>query len=55
MLYGCGLRLMECLRLRVKGLDFDPRQIAVRDSKGSQDRTSMLPDEVALELLSHLK
>ena len=46
---------MECLRLRVKDLDFDRRQIAVRDTKGSQDRTTMLPDEVAQELLSHLK
>ena len=45
--YGSGLRLMECLRLRVKDLDFDRRQIAVRDTKGSQDRTTMLPDEVA--------
>ncbi|MEK6587570.1 MAG: integron integrase, partial [Chloroflexota bacterium] len=43
------------LRLRVKDLDFDRRQIAVRDTKGSQDRTTMLPDEVAQELLSHLK
>ena len=55
LLYGSGLRLMECLRLRVKDLDFDRRQIAVRDTKGSQDRTTMLPDEVAQELLSHLK
>jgi integron integrase len=55
LLYGSGLRLMECLRLRVKDLDFDRRQIAVRDTKGSQDRTTMLPNEVAQELLSHLK
>jgi len=55
LLYGAGLRLMECLRLRVKDLDFDRRQIAVRDTKGSQDRATMLPDEVALELLSHLQ
>ena len=47
LLYGCGLRLMECLRLRVKDLDFDRRQIAVRDTKGHHDRTTMLPDEVA--------
>jgi integrase len=45
LLYGCGLRLMECLRLRVKDLDFDQRQIAVRDAKGSQDRTTMLPEQ----------
>ncbi|MFQ5924057.1 MAG: integron integrase [Anaerolineales bacterium] len=48
LLYGSGLRLMECLRLRVKDLDFDHRQIAVRDSKGFRDRTTMLP-EVAVE------
>src|SRR3990172_7760015 len=46
LLYGSGLRLKECLRLRVKDLDFDRRQIAVRDTKGSRDRTTMLPDEV---------
>ena len=47
LLYGSGLRLMQCLRLRVKDLDFDRRQIAVRDTKGHHDRTTMLPDEAA--------
>ena len=44
LLYGSGLRLMECLRLRIKDLDFDRRVIMVRDGKGSKDRVVMLPD-----------
>ena len=43
LLYGSGLRLMECLRLRVKGLDFTQHQIIVRDSKGQKDRITVLP------------
>ena len=38
LLYGSGLRLMECLRLRVKDLDFGQRQILVRDATGGKDR-----------------
>jgi len=44
LLYGSGLRLMECLRLRVKDIDFGHRQIVVRDGKGEDDRTTILPD-----------
>ena len=44
LLYGSGLRLMECVRLRVKDLDFDQHQIIVRDGKGSKDRITVLPD-----------
>jgi integron integrase len=43
LLYGSGLRLMECLRLRVKDIDFEYQQITVRDGKGSKDRVTMLP------------
>ena len=43
LLYGCGLRLMECLRLRVKDIDFEQSQIVVRDGKGEKDRLTMLP------------
>lgn len=43
LLYGSGLRLMECLRLRVQDLDFDYHQITVRDGKGGKDRRTMLP------------
>jgi site-specific recombinase XerD len=44
VLYGCGLRLMEALRLRVKDIDFEYSQIIVRDGKGSKDRVTILPD-----------
>ncbi len=43
LLYGCGLRLMECLRLRVKDIDFERSQIVVRNGKGEKDRMTMLP------------
>src|SRR5574341_193833 len=43
LLYGCGLRLMECLRLRVKDIDFEQCQIVVREGKGEKDRLTMLP------------
>ena len=46
LLYGSGLRLMECLRLRVKDVDFAYRQILVRDGKGGKDRVTMLPDSL---------
>ena len=46
LLYGSGLRLMECLRLRVKDLDFAQRQILVRDGKGEKDRVTMLPESL---------
>ena len=43
LLYGAGLRLTECLKLRVKDIDFGYRQILVRDAKGAKDRVTMLP------------
>jgi integron integrase len=46
LLYGSGLRLMECLRLRVKDIDFHQRQITVRDGKGFKDRVTILPDQL---------
>ncbi|MCA1636159.1 MAG: integron integrase [Acidobacteria bacterium] len=52
LLYGAGLRLMECVRLRVKDLDFDYRQIIVRDGKGEKDRRTLLPQPLA-ESLRH--
>lgn len=54
LLYGGGLRLMEVLRLRVKDLDFDQRQILVRDGKGFKDRITVLPDSLAAPLQDHL-
>jgi integron integrase len=43
LMYGGGLRLMECLRLRIKDIDFERKQITVRGGKGDKDRTTMLP------------
>lgn len=54
LLYGSGLRLMECIRLRVKDVDFEYRQITVRDGKGQKDRVTMLPDTCAEMLKRHL-
>jgi integron integrase len=55
LLYGTGLRLMECLRLRIKDMDFDRGQIIVHDGKGFKDRVTMLPDKLKLELQRHLR
>jgi len=44
LLYGSGLRVSECLRLRIKDLDFEYRQVTVRNGKGAKDRVTMLPD-----------
>lgn len=50
LLYGSGLRVMECLRLRIMDIDFDRREIAVRLGKGGKDRLTLLPDSLAEEL-----
>ena len=55
LLYGAGLRLMECIRLRVKDLDFTQHLIVVRDGKGHKDRVTMLPDTVIVPLQQHLR
>ena len=54
LLYGSGLRLMECLRLRVKDIDFAYHQIVVRDGKGNKDRVTMLPTALKEPLERHL-
>ena len=54
LLYGAGLRLMECLRLRVKDIDFTSNQIVVRAGKGDKDRHTMLPAAVKEPLAKHL-
>ena len=54
LLYGAGLRLLECVRLRVKDVDFGFRQITVRDGKGGKDRVTMLPQGVVEPLRAHL-
>src|SRR5436853_7874905 len=54
LLYGSGLRLLECLRLRIKDVDFEYLQILVRDSKGGKDRRTMLPVSVVPALRDHV-
>ena len=54
LLYGSGLRIMECLRLRVKDIDFTRREILVRDGKGAKDRVTMLADTLVEALQRHL-
>lgn len=52
--YGSGLRLMECLRLRVKDVDLSRREILVRDGKGAKDRVTMLPGRLVSAFREHL-
>ena len=55
MLYGSGLRLLECLSLRVKDVDLESNQITVREAKGSRDRVTMLPQVVKTPFREHLE
>jgi integron integrase len=55
LLYGAGLRLQECLELRLKDVDFDRNQLIVRRGKGQKDRPTMLPAIVKERLLAHLR
>ena len=55
LLYGSGLRLMECIRLRVKDIDFGNHQIIVRDGKGEDDRLTILPETLIPDLDLHLQ
>lgn len=55
LLYGSGVRLMECVRLRVKDLDFAQQQLIVREGKGQQDRVTMLPRRIQPALQEHLQ
>jgi integron integrase len=55
LLYGSGLRLMECVRLRVKDIDFAYAHVVVRDGKGRKDRITMLPVNLAAPLQRHLE
>lgn len=54
LLYGAGLRLQECLELRIKDIDFEKKEITVRRGKGQKDRRVMLPDTVVEPLRIHL-
>ena len=55
LLYGCGLRLFECMKLRVQDLNFDMQRITIHDGKGKKDRTVPLPQKLAHELKTQIK
>ena len=55
LLYGAGLRLLECLELRVKDLDFARHELTVRDGKGAKDRVTVLPQALQRSLKDHLE
>ena len=55
LLYGSGLRLMECLHLRVKDIDFEARQITVRSGKGQKDRVTVLAGSCVAPLQAHVR
>jgi integron integrase len=55
LLYGAGLRLLECCRLRVKDIDFAANQIVIRDGKGRKDRATMLPGAAKVSLTAHVE
>ena len=55
LMYGAGLRLMECQRLRVQDIDFARSEVPIRDGKGAKDMITMLPETVKVRLLDHLK
>jgi integron integrase len=55
LMYGSGLRLLECVRLRVKDIDFGSNCIIVRDGKGRKDRRTLLPDRIRAILRDHLR
>ena len=55
LMYGAGLRLLECAELRVKDLNFDRGELTIRDGKGGKDRVTMLPAALKQPLVDHLK
>lgn len=54
LIYGAGLRVHECVTLRVKDVDFGSRTLSIRNSKGSKDRTTLLPEGLVSPLQQHL-
>jgi integron integrase len=54
LLYGTGMRLLEGLRLRIKDIEFERREIIVREGKGNKDRVTVLPENIILPLKAHL-
>jgi integron integrase len=55
LMYGAGLRLLECVELRVKDINFDRGELTIRDGKGGKDRVTMLPVALTRPLLDHLR
>jgi integron integrase len=55
LMYGAGLRLLECCRLRVKDVDFGRNELTIRDGKGEKDRVTMLPTKLGAPLARHLE
>ena len=55
LLYGCGLRITEAVRLRVQDIDYGYQQITVRNAKGFKDRVTSLPKRVAVLVEEHLE
>ena len=55
LLYGTGMRLLECLRLRVKDIDFAYKQITIHDGKGKKDRVTMIPESLVQPLQLQLE
>jgi integron integrase len=55
LLYGAGLRLLECANLRVKDIDFDTRHVIVRSGKGRKDRVTLLPKTIHSDLADHIE
>lgn len=55
LLYGCGLRLLECAQLRVKDVDLAKHELIVRDGKGRKDRVTMIPDRLGAPISAHLE
>jgi len=55
IIYGCGLRLRECLQLRIKDIDFERNAVTIRSGKGDKDRETVLPESIKEKLREHLK
>ena len=55
LLYGAGLRVLECARLRIKDVDFSRKELLVRDGKGRKDRVTLLPESVREPLAAHIE
>jgi integron integrase len=54
MLYGTGMRLMECYSLRIKDIDFERKEITIRNGKGGKDRVTVLPDAIVKDLKAQI-